>query len=63
MISGLRAETPEATIFANGVMPNSEALSSLITTTAAAPSFKGHAFPAVTVPSGRKTGLSCETLS
>ncbi len=63
MTSGFRAETPEATIFANGVTPNSEAFSSLITTTAAAPSFKGQALPAVTVPSGRKTGFNCETFS
>ena len=35
---------------------------SLITTTAAAPSLSGHALPAVTVPSGRNTGLSCDEL-
>ena len=43
---------------ANGVRPSSLALSSLITITAAAPSFSGHALPAVTVPFGRNTGLS-----
>ena len=38
-------------------MPSSFARVSLITMTAAAPSFSGHALPAVTVPSGRNTGL------
>ena len=36
---------------------------SLITTTAAAPSFRGQALPAVTVPPSRKTGCSVESLS
>ncbi len=48
MISGFSALTPLATTRASGVMPSSFALVSLITTTAAAPSFSGHAFPAVT---------------
>jgi len=34
-----------------------------ITTTAAAPSLSGQQFPAVTVPSGRKTGFSAATFS
>ena len=58
MISGLMPETPEATMRASGVMPSSLALVSLITITAAAPSFSGQALPAVIVPSGRKTGFS-----
>ena len=43
---------------ANGVSPSSLALVSLMITTAAAPSFSGHALPAVMVPFGRNTGLS-----
>src|SRR3990172_9568655 len=43
---------------ANGWMPCASAFSRLITTTAAAPSFKPGALPAVTRPSGLKTGLS-----
>ena len=38
-------------------------MTSLITTTAAAPSLSGQQFPAVTVPSGRNTGLSAATFS
>ena len=63
MISGLRALTPVATIRASGVRPSSAARRSLMITTAAAPSFSGQQLPAVTVPSGRKTGLSAETAS
>ena len=63
MISGDRALTPVATIRARGVMPSSAALVSLITTTAAAPSLSGQQLPAVTTPSGRKTGFSPETPS
>ena len=44
-------------------MPSSRAFVSLITITAAAPSFSGQQLPAVTVPSGRNTGLSCDTAS
>ena len=58
MISGESADTPVETIRASGVMPSSAALVSLMMTTAAAPSFSGQQFPAVTVPSGRNTGLS-----
>ncbi len=58
MISGSRPDTPLAMIRASGVIPSSRALVSLITTTAAAPSLSGQAFPAVTVPPSRKTGLS-----
>ena len=43
---------------ASGLMPSSLALRSDITTTAAAPSLRGHALPAVTVPFSRKAGLS-----
>ena len=43
---------------ASGVRPSSLALVSLVITTAAAPSLSGQALPAVTVPLGRKTGLS-----
>ena len=58
MISGDSPDTPVATMRANGVRPSSRAFTSLMMTTAAAPSFSGQAFPAVTVPLGRKTGLS-----
>ena len=63
MISGESAVTPDETIRASGVMPSSAALTSLITTTAAAPSLSGQQFPAVTVPSGRNTGFSAATFS
>jgi len=45
------------------VSPSSAAFTSLITTSAAAPSFRGQQFPAVTVPCSRNTGLSEATLS
>ena len=51
--------TPDATIRASGVRPSAFAFVSLITITAAAPSFSGQALPAVIEPSGRNTGLSC----
>ena len=57
MISGLSPVTPLATMRANGVMPSSRALVSLMTITAAAPSLSGQALPAVTVPPSRNTGL------
>ncbi len=63
MISGSSAATLLATMRASGVMPSSAALVSLVTTTAAAPSLRGQALPAVMVPSGRNTGLSCDTPS
>ena len=63
MISGERALTPVATIRASGVSPSSAARVSDMTTTAAAPSLSGQQLPAVTTPSGRKTGLSRETAS
>ena len=63
MISGFSADTPDEMMRASGVMPSSSARWRLITMTAAAPSFSGHALPAVTLPSGRKTGFSCETAS
>ena len=58
MISGERPLTPVDTIRASGVRPSSLALVSLVITTAAAPSLRGQALPAVTVPLGRNTGLS-----
>ena len=48
---------------ASGVMPSCLALSSDMMTRAAAPSFSGQALPAVTVPSGRKTGCSSASFS
>ncbi len=63
MISGDSAVRPVETIRASGVMPSSAALTSLITTTAAAPSLSGQQLPAVTVPFGRKTGCSAATFS
>src|SRR4051794_40989554 len=63
MISGDIAVTPVDTIRASGVMPSSRAFTSLITITAAAPSFNGQQLPAVTRPSGRKTGLRPATPS
>ena len=58
MISGFRPVADEEMMRASGVRPRAFALVSLITTTAAAPSFRGQALPAVTVPSGRNTGPS-----
>ena len=63
MISGLSAVTPVEMIRASGVMPSSRALVSLMMTTAAAPSLSGQQLPAVTRPSGRKTGLRPDTPS
>ena len=48
---------------ARGWRPSSAARGSLITTTAAAPSFNGHEFPAVTFPPGLKTGSSSASFS
>jgi hypothetical protein len=48
---------------ASGVIPSSRARLSLITITAAAPSFSGQEFPAVTSPSGRNTGFSAASTS
>src|SRR6266852_4067623 len=47
-----------ATIRAFGVIPRSLARERLMTSTAAAPSFSGQEFPAVTCPSGRNAGRS-----
>ncbi|SLI86569.1 Uncharacterised protein [Mycobacteroides abscessus subsp. abscessus] len=63
MISGDRPDTPVDTMRASGVRPSSLARTSLMITSAAAPSLSGQQLPAVTVPSGRKTGLSWETAS
>ncbi len=57
MISGFRPVAADEMIRASGVRPRALALVSLMTTTAAAPSLSGQALPAVTVPSGRNTGL------
>ena len=56
MNSGSSAERPVATTRAIGLMPSSLARRSDITTTAAAPSFRGQALPAVTVPFSRNAG-------
>ena len=63
IISGDNPESPVEIMRANGVMPSAFAFDSLITTRAAAPSFKAQQLPAVTVPSGRNTGFNCETPS
>ena len=63
MISGSTPVTADATIRARGFRPSSRARSSLITSTAAAPSFSGHALPAVTLPPGTKTGSSADSFS
>jgi hypothetical protein len=63
MISGSTPETAEAMIRARGSSPSSRARVSLITTTAAAPSFSGHEFPAVTLPSGLNAGSSSASFS
>ncbi len=63
MISGDRPDTPVATMRARGVSPSSAARVSDMMMTAAAPSLRGQQLPAVTTPSGRKTGLSWEIAS
>ena len=63
MISGFKPDTPDETIRAKGFSPSCLAFVSLITMTAAAPSFNGQALPAVISPSGRKTGLRPESAS
>ena len=63
MISGRIAATVEAMMRARGLSPSALAFSSLMTSTAAAPSFSGHALPAVTVPSGLNAGLSAASFS
>jgi hypothetical protein len=64
MISGRIAATEGATIRARGLTLSAAASFSDMTRIAAAPSFKGHELPAVTVPcSGSKTGLSSASLS
>ena len=60
---GGEAATPVETIRASGVRPSSLAFVSDMITTAAAPSLRGQQLPAVTTPSGRKTGSSCEIAS
>ena len=64
MISGRIAATEEATIRAFGSTPSAFALSSDMTSTAAAPSLSGQELPAVTVPfSGSNAGLSSASFS
>ena len=63
MISGSTPDTLEAMMRARGVMPSSRARSADITTTAAAPSLSGHAFPAVTRPRGLNAGSSADSFS
>src|SRR5690554_7153291 len=52
-----------ALMVASGVRPSSLAFSALHTRTAAAPSFRDEALPAVTVPSFLKAGRSLARLS
>ncbi len=63
IISDDSPDTPVDTIRASAVRPSSLALVSDMITSAAAPSLSGHALPAVTLPSGRKIGLSWLTAS
>ena len=56
--SGRIAASVEAIIRARGVKPSAFAFSSLITSSAAAPSFSGQALPAVTEPPSLNTGFS-----
>jgi hypothetical protein len=58
MISGRIAATKEATMRARGSRPSSLARSSLMTSTAAAPSLSGQELPAVTVPPSLKAAFS-----
>ncbi len=60
MISGLTPVTPLEMMRASGFRPSSAARVSLMTITAAAPSFSGQALPAVIFPSGRNTGFRPE---
>ena len=63
MISGSMPETAVAMMRAIGEISSWRARSSLMITTAAAPSFSGHALPAVTLPSGLNAGLSSASFS
>src|SRR6266511_3304178 len=63
MYSGSLPKVAAVTMRALGVRPSSLARSSDITRTAAAPSLSGHELPAVTLPSGRKAGSSCDSFS
>src|SRR5262249_40127825 len=58
IIDGSTPDDANALIFANGFTPSSSARSAVITSTAAAPSFRPDAFAAVTVPSFAKAGRS-----
>ena len=57
MISGLSALTPLATMRASGVTPSCSPWCRSSRSTAAAPSFSGHALPAVTLPFGTEHRL------
>jgi hypothetical protein len=57
------ATYPCDTIVASTSRPRFFANSSLVTTSAPAPSFTPGAFPAVVVPSGSNTGFSCASFS
>ncbi len=63
MISGESPLTAVLTMRASGWRPSWAAFVSDMITSAAAPSLSGQQLPAVTVPSGRKTGFSADTLS
>ena len=63
MISGSTPETDDAMIRARGRDAELDARVSLITTTAAAPSFSGHEFPAVTFPPGLKRARAAASFS
>ena len=64
MISGSTPDTLDAMIRARGLMPElARRASADMTTTAAAPSFSGHALPAVTLPPGLNAGSSAASFS
>ncbi len=63
MVRGSTPAAAEATIRAQGFNPRAAAASSLIKTSAAAPSLIPEALPAVTVPLDRKAGLSFASAS
>jgi hypothetical protein len=63
MYSGSFAAVAEVMIRARGSTPSSAAFESDITSTAAAPSFRGQELPAVTLPSSLKAGSSSASFS
>ncbi|MNL44135.1 hypothetical protein D3C87_1666910 [compost metagenome] len=56
MVAGSRPLVPKAAMRAKGLRPRAAAFLALITTTAAAPSFRPDALPAVTLPALSKAG-------